>query len=90
MKSKIKDNYFILDVTNVILCTVMLGMSIIALINIENNVVLFPYIILMGAIVNILAGLKRVIQVNKGKIYLFGGIFLFVISLMLFMGFGGF
>ncbi|PXV90244.1 hypothetical protein C8E03_105152 [Lachnotalea glycerini] len=90
MKSKIKDNYFILDVTNVILCTVMLGMSIIALINIENNAVLFPYIILMGAIVNILAGLKRVIQVNKGKIYLFGGIFLFVISLMLFMGFGGF
>lgn len=90
MKSKFKDKYFVIDIVNIIFSVIMLILSIIALLDLHNKAWLFPYIIMIGAIVNMLSGFKSMKQNKKGKLSLFGGVMLFVIALMIFLGFGGF
>jgi hypothetical protein len=68
----------------------MLILAIVALIDLNNNAWLFPYVILLGSIVNILSGFKGMKQNKKGKFSMFGGGILLIIALMIFGGFGGF
>lgn len=90
MKSKYKDKYFIIDIVNIILSTIMLIVAIIVFLDLQNRVWLFPYVIMIGAIVNMMSGLKSMKQNKKGKLSLFSGVMLFVIALLIFGGFGGF
>ncbi|MFA9377102.1 MAG: hypothetical protein ACERKZ_10165 [Lachnotalea sp.] len=90
MKFKVKDKYFVIDIINVVLCIIMLIVSMIVILDLQNKVWLFPCVIMLGAIINILAGFKSMKQNKKGKLALFGGIILFIIALMIFFGFGGF
>jgi hypothetical protein len=90
MKSKVKDKYFTLDLINVILGICLVIASIIVLIDVRNNQEFVPYIILLGSIINILSGMKGLKQKNKRKLLLPVGGVLFIMSLMIFLGFGGF
>jgi hypothetical protein len=82
MKSKIKDQYFAIDVVNLILCILIIVSSVIAFIDINNNVWMLPYIIFIGAIVNMMAGFKSLKQNKKGILLLLGGTILLAIALI--------
>lgn len=90
MKVKSNNQYVAIDIVNIVLCICMLGLVTFALLDLQNKVWLFPYIIMIGAIVNILSGFKAMKQNKRGKISMFGGGILFAIALMIFRGFGGF
>lgn len=90
MKSKVKDEYFTIDMINVILCMILLVLSIIILVDVKQNQEFIPQVILLGSIINILSGIKGLKQKNKRKLLLPVGVILFIMSLMIFLGFGGF
>lgn len=90
MKTIGKDKYFALDLIRTILCTIMLVLAIFSFTNMGEYDFLFPYVILIGAIINTLTGIKALKQKTKGKFLLVVSVILFIIASISFLGFGGF
>lgn len=90
MKSKMRDKYFTIDIINVILCSAILILSAIFLIDITQHEELVAYIILLGGVVNMLSGIKGLKKNNSGKLLLVISAVLFIMLALIFFGFGGF
>lgn len=89
MKNTKKD--FAADIINCILGVIIIVMVIIALFDLNKRIIWFPYIMLMGTIINAITAYRMKINENKAWIVLMlTAILLFVMALALFAGFGGF
>ncbi len=85
------DKSIIGDIINCILGLAIIVTVIVALIDLNNRIVWFPYIMLMGVAINSIAAAKMKKKNNKAWIVLMcTAILLFIMALALFAGFGGF
>lgn len=84
-----KEKYFVIDIIVVILCIILLVLSCIFLTDIRQNEELIAYIIMVGAAINMFVGSKGLMQKNKRKYLLPVSVLLFIMSLLIFFGFGG-
>lgn len=91
MRPRINKVYFAVDIINMVICVIILLLSVFAFLDVKGRIVLFPYIILLGSIVNALFGYKEVKQKDKkSKVFFAAAGILFIISLLIFAGVGGF
>ncbi|KAB1434303.1 hypothetical protein F7O84_17585 [Candidatus Galacturonibacter soehngenii] len=84
-----KEKYFVIDIIVVILCIILLVLSCIFLTDIRQNEELIAYILMVGAAINMFVGSKGLMQKNKRKYLLPVSVLLFIMSLLIFFGFGG-
>lgn len=84
-----KEKYFVIDIIVVILCIILLVLSCIFLTDIKQNEELIAYILMVGAAINMFVGSKGLMQKNKRKYLLPVSVLLFIMSLLIFFGFGG-
>lgn len=84
-----KDKYFLIDIIVVILCIILLVLSCVFLTDIGKNEEVIAYILMAGATINLLVGSKGLKQKNIKKYLLLVFVPLFIMSFMIFFGFGG-
>lgn len=78
------------DIVNCILGLIIIVTVIIALMDLNNRIMWFPYIMLLGVVVNGITAFKMKKKNNKLWIVLLStALFLLIMSLALFAGFGG-
>lgn len=91
MKPRINKMYFAVDIVNMFLCVIILLLSVFTFLDVTERTIFFPYIILLGSIVNALFGYKEVRQKDKkSRVFFAAASILFIVSLLIFAGFGGF
>lgn len=83
-------NFVLIDIIQVIISMVLIILTVIVLIDVKQNEDFMVYIILAGGIINMLIGIKGLLQKNSKKYLLPVSAILYIMCVLIFFGFGGF